>query len=295
VRDTGIGISADHMQSLFRPFEQVGDLERRASGTGLGLAISRKLVRLMGGDIHVTSQAEAGSTFWFELDMLPTAQPARTRGTHGVMIGYRGRRRVVLVVDDVAESRAVLADMLTPLGFAVVEAASGRQALSMAQERRPDLVITDLAMPGMNGRELVRCLRETADFSRAPIIVASASPMARPEREDCAADAFLTKPLDAREVLLRIGALLAIEWIYETPEGQPAHNLGELIVPPLHELQLLHSLAREDKMQQIVQWSERVGHNPRYHRFTRQVATLANQYETPALLSFVERHLDSTV
>ena len=295
VHDTGIGISADHLQSLFQPFEQVGDLERRASGTGLGLAISRKLVRLMGGDIHVTSQAVAGSTFWFELEMLPAVKPAPASAPNGVMLGYRGRRRVVLVVDDVAESRAVLADMLTPLGFVVVEADSGRQALSVAQSRPPDLVITDLGMPEMDGRELVRCLRETADFSRAPIIVASASPMARAEREDCAADAFLTKPLDAPEVLLRMAALLAIEWIYETPEDPPAPNLGEFLVPPLHEMQLLRSLAREDKLQQIIRWSERVGHNPRYHRFARQVATLASQYESQALLSFVEQHLDSTV
>ena len=297
VRDTGIGISADHLQRLFQPFEQVGDLERRASGTGLGLAISRKLLRLMGGDIHVTSQVEAGSTFWFELDMQPTAELPRTNRPVGVMIGYRGRRRVVLVVDDVPESRAVLADMLMPVGFAVVEAGSGRQALSMAQELRPDLVITDLAMPEMDGRELVRCLRETADFSRAPIIITSSAPLARtePERVACAADAFLTKPLDAQEVLGRIAALLAIEWIYETPEERPAYTLAELIVPPLHELQLLHSLAREDKMRQIVRWSERVGHDPRYQRFARQVATLASQYESQALLSFVDQHLKTAV
>jgi hypothetical protein len=63
----------------------------------------------------------------------------------------------------------------------------------------------------------------------------------------------------------------------------------------LHELQLLHILARDNKMRQIARWSERVGHDPRYHRFARQVATLADQYESQALLSFLEQHLNSTV
>src|SRR5438105_545769 len=123
VQDSGIGMSEAQMARIFRPFEQVSDSSRRSGGTGLGLVISRELVRLLGGDITVTSRPEGGSLFAFELEFDPalSALPALAP-VERIVTGYRGPKKRVLVVDDVAENRAVLIDMLGRLGFEMFEA-----------------------------------------------------------------------------------------------------------------------------------------------------------------------------
>jgi hypothetical protein len=85
--------------------------------------------------------------------------------------------------------------------------------------------------------------------------------------------------------------LLALEWMHESPEDAPGRSLEGLLVPPSDELQLLHRLALEGNMQQIIRWADRVGRDPRYNAFARQVAGLARQYESLAVLGFVEQHL----
>ncbi len=216
VSDSGIGMSADQVANLFQPFTQVGDVEHSAGGTGLGLAISRNLVRLMGGELQVTSAPGAGSTFAFELDLDVIGSRAAEPAPGAVICGYRGPRKSVLVVDDVPESRAVLVHLLESLEFGVAQAKNGTEALNMVRAARPDLVVTDVVMPEMDGRELTRRLRELPDLARVPVIVVSAAASARVEEEWRAlgADAFITKPIDTEELLVKMGRLLAIEWDY---------------------------------------------------------------------------------
>jgi CheY-like chemotaxis protein len=216
VRDTGIGIGPDQVGSLFQPFEQVGTVQRRREGTGLGLAISRELVHLMGGDLKVESRVGAGSTFWFELAMR-IASPAPAVGASGLPVcGYTGAAKAVLVVDDDPQSRAVLVDLLAPLGFRVTEAADGFEALERARAVSFDLVLTDLSMPGMGGTELVSLLRQLADGKSLPIAVVSArgsEPHIWPS-SPAPINGFLSKPINVDEVLATIGSLLGLEWTY---------------------------------------------------------------------------------
>ena len=209
-------VSPDQLRKLFQRFEQVGDVKHSTGGTGLGLAISRSLVRLMGGEIQVTSSPGAGSTFWFELELNTTGHRPRDSGSKPVIAGYAGPRRSVLVVDDVLESRAVLVELLEPLGFLVAQAENGATALNMARAARPDLIVTDLAMPEVGGHELTRRLREDADLASVPIVVISASNSARSggERQTLARDAFFTKPIDTEALLVSIASLLGIQWDY---------------------------------------------------------------------------------
>jgi len=217
IRDTGIGIDPAQAAHLFRPFEQVSDAKRRAGGTGLGLAISRELVRAMGGDIEVESAPGQGSLFWFELavpvlDAEPIAAP-RER----VVTGYRGPRKKVLIVDDVAENRALVVDFLKSLDFAMAEAADGSAGLEQASAVRPDLILMDNVMPVMSGLEATRRLREQQAFANVPIIAVSAS-ASRADRERSLAagvNAFLHKPIDFNDLLRDIGALLNLTWTYE--------------------------------------------------------------------------------
>jgi len=219
VRDTGIGIAEKDLKVLFQAFAQVGDTQRRFGGTGLGLLISRQLARLMGGDIEVESRLGQGSAFRFALDVPVVSGPAAATPVSRIT-GYVGTRRKVLVVDDLAENRAVLRDMLAPVGFEISEAADAREALQIAQGQRPDLILMDVFMPGMDGRQATTRLRQLPDLAQVPTIVVSASALGGDEESSLAAgaNAFLAKPVNEHRLLDQIGSLLPIEWIRESAE-----------------------------------------------------------------------------
>ena len=202
VKDSGVGMTSDDLAKLFQPFHQVGDVQRRRGGTGLGLAISRQLVRLMGGDIEVQSTPGQGSRFWFELG-LPRVQASEPAAPERVATGYDGVRKKVLVVDDVAENRMLLVDMLRPLGFLTFEAANGKEGLERAQELMPDLIVMDNVMPVMSGLESTRRLRELPAFKQVPVIAISASASQDDRANAVAAGAtdFVTKPFRATQLL----------------------------------------------------------------------------------------------
>ena len=228
IRDTGIGIAAKDLKALFQPFAQVGDAQRHLGGTGLGLLISRQLVRLMGGEIEVESQRWQGSVFRFALEV-PAASAAAAAAPVNRVTGYVGARFKVLVVDDLSENRVVLRDMLEPVGFEISEAADGREALQIAQLQRPDLILMDVFMPDMDGRQATIRLRELPALAQVPIIVVSASALGGDEEASLAAgaNAFLAKPVNEDRLLEQIGRLLGIEWIRAPDVGaeDPPHTV----------------------------------------------------------------------
>jgi len=215
VRDTGIGIAEEMIEGIFLPFSQVAELHRPVEGTGLGLAISRELVRSMGGELRVESTFGSGSTFWFELDgvALPPAEPASVTREPRVVSGYQGRRRTILVVDDDAVSREMLIQWLRPLGFEVLEAGNGNEALEQVAQH-PDLVIMDLIMPRADGLQAIRSLRQKPGSRTLPIIATSASVSKEDAHKSrtAGADAFLAKPIDLLQFQELLGALLKIDW-----------------------------------------------------------------------------------
>jgi signal transduction histidine kinase/ActR/RegA family two-component response regulator len=216
VHDTGVGISADQVEHIFQPFEQGGDVHRRFGGTGLGLAISRQLVRLMGGDIHVESRTGNGSVFWFEVSLPVCGDAVGGRTETPAPRGYEGPRRRVLVVDDVAGNRAMLADLLATLGFEVHQAGDGQQALARLQEQPADLVMMDIAMPVMDGLEATRRIRAEHAWQALPVIAVSANASGG-DRERClaaGADAFVSKPVDRDRLLALLAEHLKLRWVH---------------------------------------------------------------------------------
>jgi len=297
VRDSGIGLEADQLERIFDPFEQVCDPQRRFGGTGLGLAISRQLVRLMGSDIHVESRPGAGSRFWFELslprlDAGPAAPAVRRHVT-----GYEGRRRRVLVVDDVPDNRAMLADMLEPLGFEIGHAADGLEALQQVQQADHDLVLMDMMMPVMDGLEATRRIRQSMAGRQLPIIAISANASSA-DGERCmaaGANAFIAKPIDRNQLLERVGAHLGLRWIVEVPASRAQRSndtVDALVAPPLAELEVLHRLAMAGNMRSI---REQAAHlaalDPRYRPFADRLQELASAYQTKAILGLVKEQL----
>ena len=162
VEDTGIGIPEQKTQHLFSPFTQFMEQGRRAQGTGLGLAISQQLAQLMGGSILVESTPEKGSLFWFEADFpVATAPPQNSYSQTPQIRGFQGECQA-LIVDDQAENRMVLQQMLASLGFQVEDAVNGREALAYIRNNRPDVIFMDLMMDDLDGFEVTRRLRQDA-------------------------------------------------------------------------------------------------------------------------------------
>ncbi|MEO0633563.1 MAG: response regulator [Pseudomonadota bacterium] len=166
IEDTGIGIPEDKIDHIFGEFNQVeNDRNRQFDGTGLGLAISERLVRLMGGDIWVTSEEGVGSCFGFRIPL--DIQPGHTADVPAVPEGLRR----VLIVDDLSANRMILQRQLEQLGLGVVACASGAEAL--AHTEPADLIITDQNMPGMDGLELCQALRDAGNA--VPVILFSSN------------------------------------------------------------------------------------------------------------------------
>ena len=305
VEDTGIGIDDVHLKAIFQPFEQVSDARHRLGGTGLGLAISQQLSRLMGGEIHVTSRSGAGSAFSFELNapvVEPHAVAAPLERTIG---GYKGARKTVLVVDDVAENRAVAVDMLSQLGFDMAEAGNGLEALEKIRSLRPALVLMDIVMPGMDGLETTRRLRQMPEFGDLPVVAVSAGASGADAAQSLAAgaNAFLTKPIDFNGLLSKVAALLNIEWSDEIRGAQAARPseaavpvadplFETLIAPPPEQIEALHHLARLGDMKAIARHAAHLPElDERYRPFADHLCGLAKDYRSKAILSFVERYL----
>jgi signal transduction histidine kinase len=218
VEDTGVGMRAEDLEHIFKPFEQVGDVQRRSGGTGLGLAITRALLNDMGGQIQVSSELGGGT--WFSLTLpLPLArlEAAGTRTSPGVA-RYQGRQRRVLVVDDSPANRALMCDFLTSAGFKVAQAKDGRELLAFAGVFRPDLVLLDSVMPSLDGMEATRRLRRDPNLGAVPVIAVSASAGAE-HRAAClqaGVNVFLAKPVSLEALRARIGEQLNLHWIEPT-------------------------------------------------------------------------------
>jgi PAS domain S-box-containing protein len=225
VCDTGLGLTPRQVETLFRPFEQFGDLRRRSAGTGLGLAISQQIVKLMGSEIRVRSAPGVGTTFWFDL-RVPAVQTAPP--LPAAIGGYLGPRRGVMLVHHDPADRALLRDMLQPLGFTVREACSAHEALLQLAESPFDALIAD-CMSSRDCRGLVDELRNAPAAAGLPIIAISAN--AERSSQLAGGDALLAvlpKPFGRELLLGELGRLLQIEWVPAVPgESSPAALHGD--------------------------------------------------------------------
>lgn len=208
VEDTGIGISYTQQQQLFDAFTQADTSTRRTyGGTGLGLSICKKLVELQGGHIGVESEAGAGSVFWFELEFEIADAPPRV----DVAAIRPGRMLRVLLVEDQPINQEVARGLLEHEGHAVSVAPDGPTGLKLITERQFDVVLMDIHMPGMDGREVTRRIRALDDPVKAsiPILGLTASISADDVTSclDAGMSKVLRKPLPAARLAQALAQL----------------------------------------------------------------------------------------
>ncbi len=196
IRDTGIGIDREQIPHLFSAFTQAdGSTTRRYGGTGLGLTICKRLVEMMGGEIHAASEPGQGSSFHFtaQLEVQPGAAPPRRT----LPDPFRGK--TVLVVDDNATSRKIISESLRSYGLKVETAAAAADALAILENRTEpvDLVVMDWMMPDMDGIEALRRMKSDPELALLPVILMTAFGREEviTEAESVGVDAFLIKPI----------------------------------------------------------------------------------------------------
>jgi signal transduction histidine kinase/CheY-like chemotaxis protein len=201
VADTGIGMTPEQIGRLFEEFTQADQsTARRYGGTGLGLAISRRLCRMMGGDVTVTSEPGKGSTFIVRLPLDAAAVTESIRQEAGEPHAPIPLGDCVLVIDDDATARELIATHLRDEGFAVVTAAGGREGLKRAQELHPAAITLDVLMPDLDGWTVLAALRGNPELADIPVVMATIVDQHR-RGMTLGALGYLTKPIDRDQLI----------------------------------------------------------------------------------------------
>ncbi|MDY6806063.1 MAG: response regulator [Cyanobacteriota bacterium] len=289
IEDTGVGIPAEALERIFLAFEQVSSTKATREGTGLGLAISQRLVKLMGGEIMVESTLGVGSIFAFEIEVEKsfTAEIETVSVSTAKIVNYEGSRRQIMVADDRWENRSFLKNWLEATGFEIILAENGDDALGKLQNSQPDLIITDLLMPVINGWKFVEKLRELPDFKNTPVIASSASIHSQvfsTQIQDC--NDFIPKPIDAEQLLRKIGYLLQLKWIYKTASQtkSPETEAREIVKPPSAELEALKNALSVGNFESLEAEAKRLQQlEDKYVPFATKILQLAENYQQEAL------------
>ncbi|MCC7265030.1 MAG: response regulator [Candidatus Latescibacteria bacterium] len=297
VRDTGPGIAPQQQAALFEAFQQ-GTSGVEKGGTGLGLFIARRQVELMGGQLQVESVLGQGARFFFSLALPPAQGPVvgqtemRYRGVVRLAAGYAPQ---VLIVDDVATNREILAQVLEHLGVTVRQASSGEEAVELARQARPDLVFTDIRMPGMGGAGVLSQLRQ--EHGALPIAAISASVMEHEKQYYLRSgfDAFLDKPFRLEALYACLEQLLGVQYEYARPEiaGAPAvADFGGLRLPALLR-QRLRQAAEMRNVTEVKRCLEQMGALGEPERaLALHLSDLVQRFDLASVLHILERTVD---
>jgi signal transduction histidine kinase/NO-binding membrane sensor protein with MHYT domain/CheY-like chemotaxis protein len=230
--DTGSGIDPSEMDKLFTAFGQTKTGMKSEQGTGLGLPISQKFVQLMGGKITVESTVGQGSTFQFTIRVRPAtktqAKLSPAKGRRVISLAPNQPSYRILVVEDNATNRLLLTKLLRPLGFEILEAVNGAEAIALWESWQPDLIWMDMRMPVMDGYEATRQIKQR-DVAQQTVIIALTASAFEEQRQTILAagcDDFVRKPFQEAELLDMISQYLGAQYLYEELEPISSTNIG---------------------------------------------------------------------
>jgi signal transduction histidine kinase/DNA-binding NarL/FixJ family response regulator len=292
VSDTGIGIPASKARAIFQPFQRL-ERHRSLPGVGLGLAIAQQYADAMGSKIVLQSSQEkaAGSTFSFQVRLPISAVDDEGCDEDTFIKGYLGPRRTVLIADDQATSREVLAECCRTWGFTVLVASDGAEALEHFRMAEPavDLVVVDQFMPGLDGWGFLHALRSSERGTHVPAMLISAAPAQRPDGfpDGMAFDQFAMKPLAEPELATRLGELLGLEWEYETEsagETAPEPGLTSLSALTADERARFNEMVAIGQILRLQGWARDMAEkHPEREAIWRGIEQICRRVDLPAL------------
>ncbi len=297
VRDTGIGIHQDHLEKIFLPFKQVGEHRNHIEGTGLGLTICRNLVQMMGGELHVESAVGRGSSFWFRINLTRAERQAKIeKKPIRQVIGFKGDTRKILIADDAEDNRLILEGMLSPLGFEIKTAVDGEEAVALAADFLPDVILMDIVMPKITGLEAVKRIRKfQSEKSFRPCIIvisASAHGRSREKSRKAGSDAFMHKPIWANDLMKLLQIHAGTQWVYKddpVTESRPETVSMPMVPPPLEELNALNDAALAGVITDIKHCLNDIKSLGRkYQPFASVVQRFNDTYQLDKIIDFIK-------
>lgn len=298
VQDTGPGIPEEQKEDIFLPFQRMNPYRHSIEGTGLGLAISRQFVKMMGAELSVESTIGEGSLFRFEIDApvisknIPTSEMQKPSP-----VGYHGKRRTIVIVDDMEINRAVLRNLLVPLGFIVFEANNGEDCLKLTLQKQPDLILLDLRMPGMDGFEVARHIRATEEVRDTVIFAISASVLEETQNKSLkvGCNTFLAKPLEQDRLLNALETHLDLQWVYQNVfQTQVSQQVAETqrynVSLPSKEYTELQKFAQYGNITRILKTVDALEQQGEHCLpLVKEIRKLAKSFHTQKILELLEQ------
>ncbi|KST63968.1 ATP-binding response regulator [Mastigocoleus testarum] len=301
VRDTGVGINEADLEKIFLPFEKVVDSKNYKDGTGLGLSISQKMIELMESYIEVDSELGKGSSFIFEIKC-PVVESYKEKNIHiknRKIIGYSGEQKKILIVDDLWEHRLLIVNILEPLGFDLIEAKNGKEGLEKAKEYQPDLIISDIYMPILDGWEMLCYVDSHQNLKDIPFILTSTSisDQSKEKINSLEVKYFLIKPIQDEELYRLIERELDINWKYADSDNfleiHPNQKQQESIIfPSSSELVMLLDYAKKGQIKGIIEELEKIADiNSEYQDFVNHLNSLLKDFNIKNIRSFLKENI----
>jgi CheY-like chemotaxis protein len=318
VSDTGEGIAPENLERIFRPFERLRRPGSTSTGTGLGLTITRLLTEIMGGDISLVSRLDEGSQFKISL-MLSAITPKTDQAAVQIqkpILAYKESIKRLMVVDDESTHRELMKSMLLPLGFDVIEIDNPLNVLAKLEEEKAqsltiDLFMLDVSMPGLNGWDLAKQLRDAGYYQPIMMVSADASegralsvtPLNDISDTSPLHQAYVIKPVRLHLLLDHIGRLLNLTWQYEknieteniVPEIIASDKAGEITEKDLDEIARLAAIGhKKGLVQKINQLQNSTIYKQHDEVFLKKILQHANHFQFEVLLGLIDEYTATT-
>jgi len=297
ISDTGIGIEESHQSSVFDAFNQ-GNISLEYGGTGLGLTISKKYLKKMGSELKLDSALNQGAKFYFDL-LLPVVESALPiQSNLHIEKLQAGHSKRILVVDDISINRTILHRMLSEVGFEVVEAINGQEALDIMDHDQFDLVFTDLMMPVMDGERFLE--KMNVRYSFIPVVAISASSINNEQQYylDKGFASYISKPFQFDDIYQLLADILKVKFDYlESGPGQTeGFETSIEIEGKKLSSQQIAKLIQECESYRVTEvqnlLTEFIKEHPGNENFFAQLQHFVDCYDLEGLIEFVSSEAD---
>jgi PAS domain S-box-containing protein len=294
VEDTGVGIPKKSLDRIFQPFEQQ-DIQstKKYGGTGLGLTISRRLVNMMNGELTVTSEKGKGSTFKIFLRDIQTSDKKIVTGEEDLELldHIKFGKATIIIADDVKDNRKLLRELLKELTIEVYEAENGLEVMHLVDSVKPDLILTDIKMPEMDGFELIREMRKKPGLENVPVIATSASVLKldKVKVKKHNFDGFVLKPFQINELLSELIKYLPYKVLKENKEEKQDKSKKEYVLSAGAKDKLPGVLERLEN-EIMDEWNEFKDQQPmdEVKEFAHTIKTIGEENEIEILVNYGE-------